>query len=112
MDFGAKNSAYGQGLSPEAQSEIIEACKKSNDNDEDDKSLASNKSAKTIINSVSKMMKLLENDIRWLKKLVSVLQKHEEKTFDRESVLQGVSNDCGDSLLSSKMRYEYAICPS
>ena len=95
-------------LSPEAQSKIIEARKKRNDNDEDDKSLASSKSAKTILNSVSKMMKLLEKDNRWLKKPVSMLQKHEEKTFDMESVLQGVSNDRGDSLLSSEMRYEYA----
>ena len=44
-------------LSPEAQSKIIEARKKSNDNDEDDKPLVSNKSAKTINNSISKMMK-------------------------------------------------------
>ncbi len=27
---------------------------------------------------------------------------------DSESILQGVSNDRGDSLLSSEMRYEYA----
>jgi hypothetical protein len=52
-------------LSPEAQSKIIEAHKKSNDNDEDDKSLVSNKSAKTIINSISKMMKSLEKGNRW-----------------------------------------------
>ena len=38
-------------LSPEAQLKIIEACKKSNDNDEVDTSLASNKSAKIIIKS-------------------------------------------------------------
>jgi hypothetical protein len=69
-------------LSPEAQSKIIDARKKSNDNDEDDKSLMTNKSAKTIINSISKMMKSLEKDNRWLKKLVSALQKREEKTFD------------------------------
>jgi len=69
-------------LSPEAQSKIIEARKKSNDNDEDDKPLVSNKSAKTINNSISKMMKSLEKDNRRLKKLVSTLQKREEKTFD------------------------------
>ena len=69
-------------LSPEAQSEIIEARKKSNDNDEDDKSLVSNKSAKTIIKSISKMMKSLEKDNRRLKKPVSALQKREENTFD------------------------------
>jgi hypothetical protein len=48
-------------LSPEAQSKIIEACKKSNNDDEDDKSLASNKSEKTI-KSISKMMKSLEKN--------------------------------------------------
>jgi hypothetical protein len=65
-------------LSPEAQSKIIEACKKSNDNDEDDKSLAINKSAKTI-KSISKMVKSLEKDNRWLEKLVSALQKCEKR---------------------------------
>ncbi len=69
-------------LSPEAQLKIIEACKKSNDNDEDDKSLVSNKSAKTIINSLSKMMRSLEKANRRLKKPVSALQKREEKTFN------------------------------
>jgi hypothetical protein len=69
-------------LSPEAQSEIIEARKKSNGNDEDDKSLVSNKSAKTIIKSISKMMKSLEKDNRRLKKPVSALQKREENTLD------------------------------
>ncbi len=33
------------------------------------------------------------------------VEKH-RRDFDRESVLQGVSNDRGDSLLSSEMRYE------
>jgi hypothetical protein len=64
-------------LSPEAQSKIIESSKKGKDDDEDDKSLASNKSAKTII-SLSKTMMLLEKDNRWLKKLVSMLQKCNE----------------------------------
>jgi hypothetical protein len=35
------------------------------------------------------------------------VEKH-RRDFDRESVLQGVSNDRGDTLLSSEMRYEYA----
>jgi hypothetical protein len=60
-------------LSPEAQSKIIESRKKGKDDDEDNKSLASNKSAKTI-KSLFKTMKLLEKDNRQLKKLVSVLQ--------------------------------------
>ena len=34
-------------------------------------------------------------------------EKH-RRDFDGESVLQGVSNDRGDSLLSSEMRYEYS----
>ncbi len=61
-------------LSPEAQSKIIESCKKGNNDDEDTKSLASNKSAKTI-KSLSKTTKLLEKDNQWLKKSVSALQK-------------------------------------
>ena len=35
------------------------------------------------------------------------VEKH-RRDFDREYVLQSVSNDCGDSLLSSEMRYEYS----
>ncbi len=35
------------------------------------------------------------------------VEKH-RRDFDRESVPPGVSNDRGDSLLSSKMRYEYS----
>jgi hypothetical protein len=57
-------------LSPEAQSMIIESRKKGNIADEDNKSLASNKSAKTI-KFLSKTMMLLEKDNRRLKKLVS-----------------------------------------
>ncbi len=73
-------------LSPEAQSKIIESCKKGNNADKDDESLASNKSAKTI-KSLSKTMKLLEKDNRRLKKLVSTLQKC-------------IEDDNNDSLLS------------
>jgi hypothetical protein len=43
-------------LSPEAQSKIIKACKKGKDNDEDKKSVASNKLSKTI-KSLSKTLK-------------------------------------------------------
>ncbi len=68
-------------LSSEAQSKIIESRKKGMDDDEDNKSLASNKSAKTI-KSLSKTMKLLEKDNRWLKKLVSTLQKCIEGDYD------------------------------
>ena len=35
------------------------------------------------------------------------VEKH-RRDFGRESILQGVSNDCSDTLLSSEMRYEYA----
>ena len=35
------------------------------------------------------------------------VEKH-RRDFDRKSILQGVSNDRGDTLLSSEMRYEYA----
>ena len=55
-----------------AQSKIIEACKKGNEDDEDNKSVVSNKSAKTI-KSLSKTMKSLEKDNRRLKKSVSML---------------------------------------
>ncbi len=69
-------------LSPEAQSKIIEACKKGKHDGEDKKSVASNKSSKTI-KSLSKTMKSLEEDNQCLKKLVSVLQKCDE---DEESL--------------------------
>jgi hypothetical protein len=57
------------------------------DDDEDNKSLVSNKSAKTI-KSISKTMKLLEKDNQRLKKMVSMLQKCNE-------------DDNNDSLLST-----------
>jgi hypothetical protein len=75
-------------LRPEAQSKIIESRKKGNDDDEEDKSLASNKSAKTI-ESLSKIMKLLEKDNRQLKKLVTALQKCNEDDND-DSLLSTV----------------------
>jgi esterase/lipase len=64
-------------LSPEAQSKIIEACKKGKDDEEGEKSMASNKSSKTI-KSLSKTMKSLEKDNQQLKKPVSVLQNCDE----------------------------------
>jgi hypothetical protein len=73
--------AEWNGLSPEAHSKIIESSKKGNDADEDDKSLASNKSAKTI-KSLSKVTKFLEKHNWWLKKLVSTLQKRNEDDND------------------------------
>ncbi len=73
-------------LSSEAQSNIIESRKKGNDDDEDNKSRASNKSAKTIT-SLTKTMKFLEKDNQRLKKSVSMLQKCNE-------------DDNNDSLLS------------
>jgi hypothetical protein len=80
-------------LSPEAQSKIIESYKKGNDADEVDKSLASNKSAKTI-KPLSKTMKLLEKDNRWLKKLVRALQKCDEDDNDDSllSMVEGSSH--------------------
>ncbi len=67
------NGTEWNALSPEAQSKIIEARMKGKDDDEDEKSVASNKSSKTI-KSLSKTMKSLEKDNRRrLKKLVSAL---------------------------------------
>ncbi len=75
-------------LSPKAQSKIIEPSKKGKDDDEDNKSLASNKSAKTI-KSLSNIMKLLEKDNQWPKKLVSTKQKCDEDD-DNDSLLPTV----------------------
>ncbi len=68
---------------PQAQSKIIEARKKGKDDEEDKKSVASNKSSKSI-KSLSKTMRSLEKDNRRLKKSVSALQKCNE---DGESLL-------------------------
>ena len=70
-------------LSPEAQSTIIEAHKKGKDDGEDEKSMTSTKTIK----SLSKTMKSLEKDNRWLRKLVSALQKCDE---DEDSLLSSV----------------------
>ncbi len=85
------NGAEWNALSPEAQSKIIEACKKGKDDDEDKKSVASNKSSKTI-KSLSKTMKSLEKDNRRLKKLVSVLQKCDEEEDSLLSLVEGSSH--------------------
>ncbi len=92
-------------LSPEAQSKIIESCKKGKDDDEDDKSLASNKSAKTI-KSLSKTMKLLEKNNWWLKKSASALQKCNEDDND-DSLLSTVegSSHFQDAMEMHKERH-------
>jgi len=77
-------------LSREAQSKIIEARKKKgNYNDDDEKSVASNKSSKTI-KSLSKTMKSLEKDNRRLKKSVS--QKCNEDEDSSLSSVEGSSH--------------------
>ncbi len=72
-------------MSPEAQTKIINAHKKAASEDEDDKSSASSKSAKTM-KSMSKTMKSLEKDNRRLKKSVSTLQKCEEDDDNDSSI--------------------------
>jgi hypothetical protein len=62
-------------LSSDAQAKIIKQRKQAIDDDgNDDKSVASAKSAKTM-KSITKTMKLLEKDNRRLKKSVNALQK-------------------------------------
>ncbi len=61
-------------MSPEAQIKVINACKKAAEDNDNEKSSASAKSAKTM-KSISKMMKSLEKDNRRLKKSISALQK-------------------------------------
>jgi hypothetical protein len=78
-------------LSPEVQSKIIEARKKGKDDEEDEKSVASNKSSKTI-KSLSKTMKSLEKDNRRLKKSVSALQKCDEDEDSSLSSVEGSSH--------------------
>ena len=76
-------------LSPEAQSKIIEARKKGKVDDDDEKSVASNKSSKK---SLSKTMKLLDKDNRRLKKSVSTLQKCNEDEDSSLSSVEGSSH--------------------
>jgi hypothetical protein len=83
-------------LSPEAQSKIIEDHKTSKDDGEDRKSVASNKSSKTI-KSLSKTMRSLKKDSRRLKKVVSTLQKHNEDEGSSLS-LEEVSSHFQDAM--------------
>jgi hypothetical protein len=85
------NGTEWNALSPEAQSKIIEARKKGKDDDEDEKSVASNKSSKTI-KSLSKTMKSLEKDNQRLKKSVSALQKCDEDEDSSLSSVEGSSH--------------------
>jgi hypothetical protein len=64
-------------ISPEAQTKVINACKKAAENDDDEKSSASAKSAKTM-KSISKTMKSMEKDNPRLKKSVRALQIYKE----------------------------------
>jgi hypothetical protein len=64
-------------MSPEAQTKVINVHKKAAEDDDNEKSSASTKSAKTM-KSISKTMKSLEKDNRKLKKSVSALQKCKE----------------------------------
>jgi hypothetical protein len=61
-------------MSPEAQTKVINACKKAAEDDDNEKFSASAKSVK-MMKSVSKRMKSLEKDNRRLKKSVSALQR-------------------------------------
>jgi hypothetical protein len=72
-------------MSPEAQTKVINARKKAAEADDDEKSSASAKSAKTM-KSISKTMKSLEKDNRRLKKSVSALQRWEEDDDDDLSI--------------------------
>jgi hypothetical protein len=72
-------------MRPEAQTKVINACKKAAEDDDDEKSSASAKSAKTM-KSISKTMKSLEKDNRRLKILVSALQKCKEDDEDDSTI--------------------------
>ncbi len=64
-------------MSPESQTKVINACKKAAEGDDNEKSSASMKLAKTM-KSISKTMKSLDKDNRRLNKSVSALQKCKE----------------------------------
>jgi hypothetical protein len=64
-------------MSPEAQTKVINACKKAAEDEDDEKASASTKLAKTM-KFIFKTMKSLEKDNCWLKKSVSALQKCKE----------------------------------
>jgi hypothetical protein len=72
-------------MSPEAQTKVINACKKAAEDDDNVKYSASAKLAKTM-KSISKMMKSLEKDNRRSKKFVSALQKCEEDDDNDSSI--------------------------
>jgi hypothetical protein len=71
------NDSDWKAMSPEAQTKVINACKKAAEDDDSEKSPASTKSAKTM-KSISKMMKSLEKDNHRLRKSVSALQNCKE----------------------------------
>ncbi len=79
------SDAEWKAMSPEAQLKIVNARKKVASEDEDDKSSASSKSAKTT-KSMSKTIKSLEKDNCMLVKSVSALQKCEEDDDDDSSI--------------------------
>jgi hypothetical protein len=72
-------------MSPEAQTKVINPCKKAAEDDDYEKSSASAKSEKTM-KSISKTMKSLEKDNRRLKKSVSALKKCKEDDDDDLSI--------------------------
>jgi hypothetical protein len=72
-------------MSPEAQTKVINACKKAAEDDDYEKSSASAKSAK-LMKSISKTMKYLEKDNHRLKKSGSALQKCKEDDDNDSSI--------------------------
>jgi hypothetical protein len=81
-------------MSPEAQTKVINACKKAAEDDNNEKSSASMKLAKTM-KSISKTIKSLEKDNRRLKKSVGALQKCKEDDDDNDlstSSTEGLSH--------------------
>jgi hypothetical protein len=72
-------------MSSEAQTKVIKACKKAAEDDDNKKSSASAKLAKTM-KSISKQMKSLEKDNRSLKESVSALQKCKEDDDNDSSI--------------------------
>jgi hypothetical protein len=72
-------------MSPEAQTKVINAHKKAAEYNDDEKSSASAKSAKTM-KSISKTMKSLDKDNRRLKKSVSALKKCKEDDDNDSSI--------------------------
>ncbi len=60
--------------------------------------------------SVKKALEMLKATLKkWGKDAEESVEVEKHwRDFDRESIRQGVSNDRGDTLLSSEMRYEYA----